>query len=125
MYCKHCKLTEAMTLTLGMRIRQLREEHDLSLRELAKKLGDVSAAHLLDIELGRRFPSPSLLRRIATALRVEVEELEQFDTRAPVEELKRRAAADPAFGFALRQLGNLSSQEIIDLLEKREAKKNK
>jgi len=108
-----------------MRIRQLREEHDLSLRELAKKLGDVSAAHLLDIELGRRFPSPSLLRRIATALRVEVEELEQFDTRAPVEELKRRAAADPAFGFALRQLGNLSSQEIIDLLEKREAKKNK
>jgi len=114
-----------MTLTLGMRIRQLREEHDLSLRELAKKTGDVSAAHLLDIELGRRFPSPALLRKIAATLRVEVEELEQLDTRAPVEELKRRAAADPAFGFALRQLGNMSSQEIIDLLEKREAKKNK
>ena len=114
-----------MTLTLGMRIRQLREQYDLSLRELAKKLGDVSAAHLLDIELGRRFPSRSLLRKIAAALRVEVEELEKLDTRAPVEELKRRAAADPAFGFALRQLGNMSSQEIIDLLEKREAKKNK
>jgi transcriptional regulator with XRE-family HTH domain len=114
-----------MTLTLGMRIRQLREQHDLSLRELAKKLDDVSAAHLLDIELGRRFPSPALLRKIASALRVEVAELQQLDTRAPVEELKRRAAADPAFGFALRQLGNMSSEEILDLLEKREAKKNK
>lgn len=115
-----------MTLTLGMRIRQLREQHDLSLRELAKKLGDVSAAHLLDIELGRRFPSPGLLRKIAAALRVEVTELDELDTRAPVEELKRRAAADPAFGFALRQLGNMSSEEILNLLEqKREAKKNK
>lgn len=115
-----------MTPTLGARIRQLREQHDLSLRELAKKLGDVSAAHLLDIELGRRFPSPPLLRKIAAALRVEVAELEQLDTRAPVEELRRRAAADPTFGFALRQLGNMSSQEILDLLErKQETKKNK
>jgi len=117
-----------MTPTLGMRIRQLREEHDLSLRELAKKLGEVSAPHLLDIELGRRFPSPPLLRRIAGALHVDLAELEQFDTRAPVEELKRRAAEDPAFGFALRKLvdKNMSSQDIIDLLEqKREVKKDK
>lgn len=38
--------------TLGQRIRELRETKDLSLREFAKQLGDLSAAFLSDVELG-------------------------------------------------------------------------
>ena len=44
-----------MKKTLGVRIRELRDQRDLSLREFARRLGDVSAAHLSDIELGRRY----------------------------------------------------------------------
>src|SRR5437588_601706 len=39
-----------MTKTLGERIRELRAEKDLSLREFAKKLGGLSAAFLSEIE---------------------------------------------------------------------------
>ena len=44
-----------MMKTLGERIRELREERDLSLRELAGKIG-VSAAFMSDVELNRRYP---------------------------------------------------------------------
>ena len=50
-----------MAITLGQRLRELREQKDLSLRDLAKKVEGSSAAHLSDIEFGRRFPSPELL----------------------------------------------------------------
>ena len=50
--------------TLGEKIRELREERDLSLRELAKKL-NLSAAFLSDIELGRRNPSDKVLSDLA------------------------------------------------------------
>jgi transcriptional regulator with XRE-family HTH domain len=39
--------------SLGQRIRELRDKADLSLRELAKKIG-ISSPFLSDIELGRR-----------------------------------------------------------------------
>lgn len=108
-----------MSLPFGARIRQLREEKDISLREFAKKLGEISAAHVSDIELGRRFPSPALLRKMAVLLSVAVEELEQYDSRAPVDEIKRRAASDPAFGFALRKLvdNNVSAEAILRMLD--------
>jgi transcriptional regulator with XRE-family HTH domain len=106
-----------MVTTLGSRIRELREQLDLSLREFAKKLGGISAAHISDIELGRRFPSDSLLQKMAALLRVSVDELRRYDARPPVEELKRLAFEDPAFGFALRKLVDkeVTSDDIMKL----------
>ena len=54
--------------TLGERIKELRDEADLSLRELGKKAGGLSPVFLSDIELGRRFPSENALKQIAAAL---------------------------------------------------------
>jgi transcriptional regulator with XRE-family HTH domain len=48
--------------TLGEHIKEVREERDLSVRELAKKL-NVSAPFLSDVELGRRHPSDEVLAR--------------------------------------------------------------
>ena len=93
-----------MNITLGDKIRELRDKKDMSLRDFAKRLGDVSAAHISDIELGRRYPSDSLLNKIASLLDVSVEELKKFDSRAPVDEIKRLVQSDPAFGFAFRTL---------------------
>ena len=110
-----------MKKTLGDRIRELREERDLSLREFARLLRDVSAAHLSDIELGRRYPSDALLKKIAHELRASIEELQHFDSRAPVEDLKRRAEVDPTFGFALRKLveHDISSADLLRLIDEK------
>lgn len=110
-----------MKKTLGARIRELRDERDLSLREFARRLGDVSAAHISDIELGRRNPSPSLMERIADELKVPLDDLSQYDNRAPVDDLKRRAEADPTFGFALRKIveQDVSAEELLKLLKKK------
>jgi transcriptional regulator with XRE-family HTH domain len=112
--------------TLGQRLRELREAKDLSLRELAKKL-DVSAAFLSDVELGRRFPSADVLAKMAKILEVTTDELKAFDTRPPVEDLKRISASNPTYGFALRQMveKGVSADELMKFVKQVEQKKKK
>jgi transcriptional regulator with XRE-family HTH domain len=106
--------------TLGQRIRELREQEDLSLRELAGKLG-VSAAFLSDIELGRRFPSNINLAKIAQTLRTSFDELQTYDTRPPVDELKRLSAENPTYGVAFRRMINkkISPDDLLKFVDRR------
>jgi len=53
---------------LGTRIRKLRLKADITLREMARRVG-VSAAHMSDVEHGRRMPSDEVLQRIASELK--------------------------------------------------------
>jgi transcriptional regulator with XRE-family HTH domain len=111
-------------MTLGQRIRQLRDERDLSLREFASQVG-CSAPFISDIELGRRNPSEKVLKDIAKALGVNFEELKALDTRPPVKEMKRRIAADSRYAFAFRTVmdHNISPDELLDLAKKKGKKK--
>jgi transcriptional regulator with XRE-family HTH domain len=113
-----CKLTLLMQ-TLGEKLRELRDANDISLRELAKKI-DCSPAHLSDIELGRRYPSAKILARIARELNVQVEDLEKYDHRPPIGEMKRRAEKDPQLGLAFRRVmdGKVSGEQLLNLLDK-------
>lgn len=123
-----CKLTSVDTqITLGQHIRELRDKCDLSIRELAKKVG-LSPAFLSDVELGRRNPSPENLTKIAHVLRVPAKELLHLDTRPDSESLRRMATLNPAYGFAFRQIvqQNISPKELMDLLDKnRDQRRNK
>ncbi len=114
--------------TLGQYIRQLREERDISLRELAAKL-KVSAAFLSDVELGRRHPSDKVLAELARLLDTSVEDLKTHDTRPPIEEIRRLSNADPVYGLAFRRLldKRISSEELLRIAEKtrRHARKKK
>src|SRR5260221_14638942 len=103
--------------TLGERIRELREQQDWSVRELAKKL-KVSAPFLSDVELGRRHPSDDVLERLASFLGTTAENLKKHDARPPVQELKRIAANNPAMGFALRRVvdEDVSPEELLTFL---------
>jgi transcriptional regulator with XRE-family HTH domain len=103
--------------SLGERIRELRDEKDLSLRELCKKAGDISPAFLSDIELGRRHPSDQVLRDIAKALGAPLDDLKHHDTRPAVDEMKRRAMQDPKLGFAFRRIldADVSSEDLLKL----------
>lgn len=110
--------------TLGEHIRGLREEKDISVRELARQL-NVSAAFLSDIELGRRHPSDELLGRLAKRLGTTAEDLQKHDARPPVQELKRIAANDPAMGFALRRVVDegVSAKDLLEFLNQHGKKK--
>jgi transcriptional regulator with XRE-family HTH domain len=112
-------------MTLGEIIRKVRDERDLSLRELASKLG-CSAPFLSDIELGRRFPSDKVLADIARVLQVDLEELRAHDTRPPVEEMKKRIAADPRYAFAFRTVinnRNITPDELLELAKRKGRRK--
>lgn len=57
---------------IGEKLRAIRQEHKMSLRELANK-ADISASMLSQIETGKVFPSVRSLYDIATALGVTVD----------------------------------------------------
>jgi transcriptional regulator with XRE-family HTH domain len=61
-------------MNLGLLLKQQRLRIPLTLRELTD-LSGVSSSHLGRIERGERFPSGSILRRIAKPLGFEEEEL--------------------------------------------------
>ena len=109
---------------IGPYIRRRRDELDLSLRELAKKL-DCSPAFISDIELGRRHPSEKVLAEIARILKVKVEELREMDVRAPIEEIKRITQDDPTFALAFRTVidKNISANELLEFVRKKEGEK--
>lgn len=116
MFRTHCTLTYIMK-TLGERIKELRDAADLSLRELGKKAGGLSPVFLSDVELGRRFPSEDALKQIASALSTPVADLRQYDTRPPVEEMKRRTAENPALGVAFRTIVELPPEQLLKIAQ--------
>lgn len=115
-----------MATTIGERIRELRDALDMSLRELARKV-NVSAAFLSDIELGKRYPSDDVLKAIARALKTSSEELSKYDTRPPLDEMKRKSYTDPAYGFALRRMveEQVSSDELLEMVKKLKKRRDK
>ena len=108
---------------LGEYSRELRERKDLSVRELAKRLG-VSASFLSDVELGRRHPSGHVLAKLARELGTTAAELRKHDARAPITELRRMAANNPAMGFALRRVveDRVGPEELLLYLKQRQQK---
>ena len=109
-----------MEKTLGEYLRELRENKDFSVRELAKRLG-VSAPFLSDVELGRRHPSEDVLSKLARELDTTVAELRRHDARAPIRELRRMAANNPAMGFALRKVveDGVDPEDLLRYLDDR------
>lgn len=122
------KLTFEMGSTFGDKVRELREKADLSLRALARKL-DVSAPFLSDVELGRRYPSEPVMQKIAEEFGVRVEELKKYDSRPPIDELRRLAEDNPEFGFAFRTMfdehkrGKISEEELLNRIRGKRSKR--
>lgn len=112
--------------TLGQRIRELREENSLSLRDVARSL-EVSAAFLSDVELGRRYPSDKHMLTLAKALRTSLEDLKQFDTRPPIQEFRRLTNSNPEYGFAVRRMMDqkISAKELLAFIDQRNERKSK
>lgn len=109
--------------TLGDRIRELRREKGISLRELAARSRLKSPAFIADLEKGFRFPSPDVLINLADALGVPASDLQYYDRRAPIHEIRELADKNPAWVPVLRKLingalsGSVSAMELGEFLE--------
>ncbi|MDB5388772.1 MAG: putative transcriptional regulator [Planctomycetaceae bacterium] len=114
----------AMTKTFGDFVREKRDARDLSLREFAKKLGDISPSHISDIENGRRYPSEELLKKMAHLLGVTIADFLKHDVRPRIDELKRLVDRDPIYGVALRKLAEkqVTPEELLTFIESKSKK---
>lgn len=112
--------------TFGQYIRELREAKSFSLREFARKL-DCSAAFISDVELGRRNPSDEVMAGMSRILGISIEDLQQYDTRPPIEELRRRSESDATYAFALRRIARheVSGDDLLKVLKKLDQQKAK
>ena len=90
-------------LTFGERINQLRCEKKLTLRELSRRL-ELTHVFLRDIESGKRYPSQTVLRRLAKALDVELHVLERLDPRIQIGELSKLTQKDTSLAFEFNRL---------------------
>ncbi|MBU2573538.1 MAG: helix-turn-helix domain-containing protein [Elusimicrobia bacterium] len=101
--------------TFGDHIRELRGARDLTLKEFGDKLDSATAPFLSDIELGRRYPSPDLLEKMARVLLTSVADLKSYDTRPPIQELKKKNDENPQYGLAFRKLveSNISAEDLM------------
>jgi transcriptional regulator with XRE-family HTH domain len=63
----------------GEKLRALRQRHNLTMRELADKLGLSTHGYIGDLESGRRQPSLELAVQIADLFGVTVDQLARDD----------------------------------------------
>ena len=63
----------------GEKLRMLREQHGLSLRQFAKALGYSTHTHIARIEWGQKYPPIPLIFKIAEYFDVPIERLMRDD----------------------------------------------
>jgi transcriptional regulator with XRE-family HTH domain len=100
-------MAPSRTNQLGKYLKQHREELGLSVRELADKM-DVSFGFIGQLESGRKSPTLDMLRKLARALRVPVEDLFALSDHMMTETL-------PDFGPYLRAKFELAERDIRKL----------
>lgn len=101
-------------LVLGMKLKQLRLKHELSLKELAERT-DLSVSYLNEIEKGKKYPKPEKLVTLASALQSSFDEL--VSTKLDKELNPLGAVLDSALiqKFPLDLFG-ITPQDVVQLL---------
>ncbi|MGA3267302.1 MAG: helix-turn-helix transcriptional regulator [Verrucomicrobiota bacterium] len=103
--------------TLGEFVRSKRDELDISLRELARKLG-ITPPFLSDIELGKRYPSEPVMIKLAEFFKIPIDVFKLFDHRESLSDLKRLLEENKnlnvAFRTAIEEVkdGKLSPEQL-------------
>jgi HTH-type transcriptional regulator, competence development regulator len=109
-----------MAETLGDRLKRLRKERDLGLRETASKVG-ISATFLSRVENNaeKAAPSEEVIRKLANVLGEEFDTLMQLAGRVAhdVADVIKADAGMPAFLRRARE-ENLSAEDLMKLLDK-------
>lgn len=115
-------------MNFGERLRELRKEKGLTLRELAEKAG-IDFTYLSKIENGRipYTPAADTIRQLADVLKVDSIELLTLADKLPKElqALKGNVQARRFFDRAAKVASPGDWEAFLDLLEERQAKRGK
>lgn len=95
--------------TLGEQIRSARIREDISLRELARRLGR-SPSYINDIEHDRRIPSEEVLRKIASELDLDIDRLLAIAGRVGGE-AEEYMKSNPTAGILFRKVSGAGLDE--------------
>ena len=106
--------------TLGEKIRESRLARDITLRELARRL-EITPSYLSDIENDRRVPAEGILKLIAGALEIPLDELMALAGRFG-DATERYLKKTPIAGTLFRRISeaNLQPEDLKKLLEETE-----
>lgn len=106
--------------SLGTQLRDARVRAELSLRELARRLGR-APSYINDIEHDRRVPSEAVLRQIAIELGLDLDHLLAAAGRAG-EGAEEYMKTNPTAGVLFRRMSRagLGEPELMQLLSEAE-----
>jgi transcriptional regulator with XRE-family HTH domain len=114
-------------MTFGERIRQLRQERGLTLRDLAPLVG-VGFTYLCKVENGRLdfgdYPSDALIHRLADALEADEEELLMLAERVP-DRIRRRVLERPDVFGALANCDDRTLDKVMGTIVGKATRKRK
>lgn len=102
-------------MTFGQRVRQLRKIRNLTLRVVASEVG-INYTYLSKIENGKLdfsdFPSEKLIRKLASLLKADTDELLLLAQKIP-DEIRKRVIERPD---VFRRLARLDDQTLDRLM---------
>ncbi len=100
------------------KIKQIRLEKGLSQEQVARDMGYSSNTYVSDIERGRFIPHPDKLEKLAQALGMTFEEMEDILLESKLQDL---GLDDPGFTLMFKEVPNMTREEKQSLIRAYEA----
>lgn len=100
-------------MAFGDKIRQIRLEKGLIQEQISEVLGYNSNSYISDVEIGKFIPQPDKLEKLAQALGMTTEEMEDLVLE---ERLERLGLDDPAFTMMFKEIPRMTREEKQSLI---------
>lgn len=105
-------------MSFGKKIRQIRLQAGLTQVQVAKALGYETSSYVSDVEIGKFIPAPDKVERLARALGVSKEEMDDLLLEERLESL---GLDDPAFTMMFKEIPHMTKEEKQSLIRAYEA----
>src|SRR3989337_3075483 len=100
-------------MAFGDKIRQIRRQKGLSQSQITKVLGYETNSYISDVELGKFIPHQDKLKRLAKALDMTKDEMEDL---ALEDKLEKLGLDDPAFTMMFKEIPRMTKEEKHSLI---------
>lgn len=100
-------------MAFGKKLKQIRLEKGLSQEKLANALGYPSNTYISDVERGKFIPGADKLEKLALALSMTTEQMEDLLLESRLQEL---GMDDPGFTLMFKDIPNMTREEKSSLI---------
>ena len=107
-------MPDRLRLILGVKLRALRQERELGLKELARKAG-LSVSYLSEIEQGKKYPKPDKIVDLSVALGVPYDDLVSLRVDKGLGAVKEVIESPLLRGFPFELFG-VDAEAVVRLL---------